>query len=215
MSLVVSNHHKYIFFHLPKNAGVSVSRILIAQENNLQFKRIGSYIFRKLFKTQDNFYFSLRHKKMKFFSSHIPCYKFQDIIEDKIFSSYLKFAVVRNPWDRMVSRYFYSKKIDNKFNNFDFDTFLDYDFLNNLHTVNQYKFCSDKNENFCLNQLIKFENINNDFNKISSQLFNKKDMLVHLNKSDHNYYREYYNNKTKDKVYKFCKKDIEFFEYEF
>ena len=115
----------------------------------------------------------------------------------------------------MVSRYFYSKKIDNKFNNFDFDTFLDYDFINNLHTVNQYKFCSDKNENFCLNRLIKFENINNDFNKISSQLFNKKDMLVHLNKSDHNYYREYYNNKTKDKVYKYCKKDIEFFEYEF
>ena len=40
-------------------------------------------------------------------------------------------------------------------------------------------------------------------------------MLVHLNKSEHKYYREYYDVETKDKIYKYCKKDIEFFEYEF
>ena len=36
MSLVVSKRYKYIFFHLPKNAGVSVSRMLIDQEKMLQ-----------------------------------------------------------------------------------------------------------------------------------------------------------------------------------
>ena len=67
MSLIVSNRYKYIFFHLPKNAGVSVSRMLIDQEKLLQFRRIFSFFSRKLFKTKDNFYFSKKNKKLIFF----------------------------------------------------------------------------------------------------------------------------------------------------
>ena len=36
MSLVISKKYKYIFFHLPKNAGVSVSSYLIDQEIKLK-----------------------------------------------------------------------------------------------------------------------------------------------------------------------------------
>ena len=215
MSLVVSKRYKYIFFHLQKNAGVSVSRMLIDQEKMLQIRRISSFFFRKLFKTKDNFYFSIKNRKFIFFRSHLPCYQFQDIIDKEIFSNYLKFAVVRNPWDRMISRFFYSKKVNIKFQNYDFEEFLKYDFENNMSVIDQYKYCTDKKNNFCLDEVIKFENLNNDFNKISSLLFNKKDMLNHLNKSDHKQYREYYNDFTKDKIYHYCKKDIEFFEYEF
>lgn len=215
MSLVVSKRYKYIFFHLPKNAGVSVSRMLIDQEKMLQVRRISSFFFRKFFKTKDNFYFSIKRRKFIFFKSHLPCYQFQDIIDEEIFSNYLKFAVVRNPWDRMVSRFFYSKKVNIKFKNYDFEEFLKYDLENNMSVIDQYKYCSDKKNNFCLDEIIKFENLNNDFNKISCLFFNKKDMLKHLNKSDHKQYREYYNNNTKDKIYHYCKKDIEFFEYEF
>ena len=215
MSLVVSKRYKYIFFHLPKNAGVSVSRMLINQEKMLQVRRISSFFFRKLFKTKDNFYFSIKRRKFIFFKSHLPCYQFQDIIDEEIFSNYLKFAVVRNPWDRMVSRFFYSKKINIKFKNYDFEEFLKYDLENNMSVIDQYKYCTDKKNNFCLDEVIKFENLNNDFNKISSLFFNKKDMLNHFNKSDHKQYREYYNDNTKDKIYYYCKKDIEFFEYEF
>lgn len=215
MSLVVSNRYKYIFFHLPKNAGVSVSRTLIDQEKLLKLRRISSFFFRKFFKTKDNFYFSLKYKKLIFFKSHSPCYKFQEIIDREVFSKYLKFAVIRNPWDRMVSRYFYSKKVNNKFKNYEFEEFLNHDLKTNIDIINQYEYCTDQENNFCLDEIIKFENLNEDFNKISSKIFNKKDMLSHFNKSDHKQYREYYNDKMKDKIYNFCKKDIEFFEYEF
>ena len=115
----------------------------------------------------------------------------------------------------MVSRFFYSKKVNIKFKNYDFEEFLKYDLENNMSVIDQYKYCTDKKNNFCLDEVIKFENLNNDFNKISSLFFNKKDMLNHLNKSDHKQYREYYNDNTKDKIYYYCKRDIEFFEYEF
>ena len=88
MSLIVSKRHKYIFFHLPKNAGVSVSRMLIDQEKLLQIRRIASLFFRKIFKTKDNFYFSPKDKKIIFFKSHLPCYQFQEIIDQKVFYNY-------------------------------------------------------------------------------------------------------------------------------
>ena len=81
--------------------------------------------------------------------------------------------------------------------------------------IDQFKFCTDVNNHFCLDLVLKFENLNEDFNNISLKFFNKKNMLLHLNKSEHKNYREYYDNETKDKIYKYCKKDIEFFKYEF
>ena len=48
MPLVISEKYKYIFFHLPKNAGVSVSRALINEEKLLQIKRYFAYISRRI-----------------------------------------------------------------------------------------------------------------------------------------------------------------------
>ena len=215
MSLIISKKYKYIFFHLPKNAGVSISRTLISQEKSLQFKRYISYLFRKIFQTRDNFYFSLEQRKFVFFKSHISCEDFFNIFGEDIFADYYKFAVVRNPWDRMVSRYFYTKKITNKFNQMSFDDFLKYDFEKNLYTINQYNFCLDKNKKICLNKIIKFETLYEDFNIVTSKIFQKQNMIKHLNKSEHKNYREYYNKDRRDKVFKFCKKDIDYFNYEF
>ena len=158
MSLIISKRHKYIFFHLPKNAGVSVSRILIKQENPLKMKRISSFFLRNFFKTKDNFYLSLKDKKLNFFNSHSPCYKIQKIIDKDTFSKFYKFAVIRNPWDRMVSRYFYSKKIDSSFKDLSFKEFLNFDLKNNMHIIDQFKFCTDVNNHFCLDLVLKFEN---------------------------------------------------------
>ena len=36
-------------------------------------------------------------------------------------------------------------------------------------------------------------------------------MLIHLNKSNHKNCREYYDDVSRDKIYKNCKDDIEFF----
>ena len=52
-----------------------------------------------------------------------------------------------------------------------------------MHVINQFKFCTDPNGKFCLDKVIKFENLNNDFNSVTQKFFNKKDMLIHLNKS--------------------------------
>jgi len=215
MSLVISKKYKYIFFHLPKNAGVSISRTLISQESILQIKRMTSFIFRNIFQTRDNFYYSIQKKKLFFFRSHITCGEFYKLMENEPILNYLKFAVIRNPWDRMVSRYFYSKKISDKFKDYTFKQFVDYDIRNNLSIIQQYNYCCDDRNNFCLDKVIKFENLNDDFNQVCSTIYNKKNILNHFNQSEHKKYQEYYDLNTKNKIYNTCKKDIDFFEYEF
>ena len=215
MPLVISKKHKYIFFHLPKNAGVSVSRALISQEKLLQIKRYFAYISRQLLTKKDNFYLSIKNKELIFFNSHITCYNFYDIFNKRCFNDYQKIAVVRNPWDRMVSRYFYSKKINKKFKDFTFDEFINFDIKNNMNVLNQYRFCTKDKKNFCIDKVIKFENLNKDFNELSLNIYGKKGLLKHSNSTDHDKYRDYYNEKLKNKIYKNFKQDLNFFDYEF
>ena len=115
----------------------------------------------------------------------------------------------------MVSRYFYSKKVSNFFENFSFEEFINYDIKNNLKVLNQFEFCTSDKSNFCLDRVIRFENINNDFTKIYKHIFDKSIILKSMNSTIHEDYKKYYDIKLKDKIYKNFKKDINYFKYEF
>ena len=123
--------------------------------------------------------------------------------------------MIRNPWDRLVSRYFYSKKIDLKFQNVTFKEFVNFDIKNNMHVLNQYKFCTKDKVSFCIDNVIKFENLNSDFNEISLNIYSKKNLLKHSNSTYHGKYKDYYNEELKNKIYKNFKDDLNFFDYEF
>ena len=56
MSLIISDKYKYIFFHLPKNAGVSVSSYLIKQELKLSIKKSIDYFRSFIYGKNNNFY---------------------------------------------------------------------------------------------------------------------------------------------------------------
>ena len=214
MSLVISDKYKYIFFHLPKNAGVYFSSFLINQEFKLKFiKKLNS--FTKLFFKKKNTYYLTKNYKFMQFNSHITCYDFFEIFNVNDFKDYFMFGVVRNPFDRQVSRYEYSKMISKKFQDFTFEEFVEYDLKKNLHVLKQFEFLKiNKNHNFIQN-FIKFENLNCELNIISKKLFNKEHDLLHLNKSSHNEYRKYYNLKTRNLIEKNLFKDLDFFTYEF
>jgi hypothetical protein len=216
MSLIISHKKKYIFFHLPKNAGVSISRALTNQENTLKVKRFFTYFQRFFLEKKDSFYLNLNPFEFFFYNSHIPCYKFYSYMKNSnILNNYYKFAVVRNSWDRMVSRYFYSKKISRRFQSFSFEEFIDYDLKNNMHVLQQYEFCTYDKKNICLNKIIRFENLEKDLDEVTLKLFNKTGLLIHANKSDRKKYRSYYNSKLKKKIHNAFEKDINFFNFTF
>jgi len=94
-------------------------------------------------------------------------------------------------------------------------------FINFLHLEDkkllaptQVSYIEDLNGNPRIDFVGRFENFENDWNKVCKQLGIKK-KLPHLNKSEHKNYRIYYNEELIEKVEELYKEDIEFFNYNF
>jgi len=124
------------------------------------------------------------------------------------FNDYQKFGTVRNPWDRVVSWW--------KFRKIEGETLLG--FLNDPSTYTSRDMLQDHfsiDNKIVINSYIRFENIQKDYNRVCNQIGVPTKELLHMNKSKHKHYTEYYNNETREIVAQRYKKDIEYFGYKF
>ncbi|EAL0655684.1 sulfotransferase family 2 domain-containing protein [Campylobacter coli] len=193
-------HDKYkcIFIHVPKVAGSSIERVIYQTD--------------------------------KWLVGHVKASDYTKFDKDK-FDSYFSFGFVRNPYDRVVSAYHYLKNdspdpCDIKWgrlhiNNLTFEEFIlslqDEEFkeeiLSKNHFSFQYKYLCDKNMNILVNFIGRFEKLDNDFKKILN-ILRRKDSLVHINKSKHLNYRDYYNSQTYKIIREIYRDDFEIFDYD-
>lgn len=131
--------------------------------------------------------------------------------------NYFKFAFVRNPWDRAVSAWAYSKKM-NYYNDIftrDINNFSR--FLEAIQIVPIWK------QKYCMSQTMftsgcdyvgKYETIQNDIKTISRRL-NIPLKLKSMNISNHGHYSQYYNTQDKVTVEKLFIEDINNYNYKF
>ena len=213
MSLVISKKNKLIFFHIPKNAGTSVSSLLLKNESFYYPWVILSKILRKIKKT-DNFFFDNFQKKIYLFTSHETVRTIERKISSEIYDNFFKFAVVRNPYSRFVSRYNYMKST-NTLKELSFPEFLKKHVELSLIADQQYRFLLNKNGKIGVNKIIKFENINEEMTEFSKANNLKLSKFKKLNISTTENYKDYYDTDTKKIVEDFCKEDLEFFNYSF
>jgi hypothetical protein len=147
---------------------------------------------------------------------------------DQDFTGYI-FTFTRNPWDRLVSVYFYlkngnttsgDKKDCNRYlaqySSFE-DMVLNWDdiLFNQIHFKEQYKWVCDDNGELIPDFIGRFENLQEDFDIICDKIGIPQQQLPHKNKSKHKHYTEYYDDETKQIVAEKYAKDIEYFGYEF
>jgi len=173
-------------------------------------------------------YHGMRHHTYRWYLKNFP----SDYI-DKCF----KFTIVRNPWDRLVSWYFYNswrrdlpscKKIYHPATKKGFSNWIlsgcphhwkKMDGTNwskeKLDPLTQSDFLLDEYGKIDMDFIGRFEKLQKDFNKICDKLGIKKEKLPYLNRSCHKHYSEYYDEETKQIVAERFKKDIEYFRYKF
>lgn len=149
---------------------------------------------------------------------------------NKDFNNYYKFCFVRNPWDRLLSSYFFlkagglnetdanwAKKHLANCNSFeDFVTnYLEKDFvLDYIHFKPQFEFICINNK-IIVNKVYRYEDIKLSIEDINKVL-NIDIALNHHNKSSNKkIYKDYYNDHTMKTVAKLYKKDIDLFKYKF
>lgn len=132
------------------------------------------------------------------------------------------FCIVRNPWSRMVSAYFYLKQYGFywKENNIqtvddfpswdDFIMNLNYDTnsWNNLKT-NQVKWYEGVDP-----VILRAETLNSDF-KVIQDMLECQNPLGYINTSKHEDYRSYYTTEQRDLISRVFEEDIDTFKYSF
>ncbi len=141
-------------------------------------------------------------------------------VREHIFSSEIEnlapitFTVIRNPWDRVVSMYSFIKNYIRCLVVTDFNDFV-------LHKIKIWTFGKHKLSTpqirwieSGVTYLLRFENLKEDF-KIIQDIFQCYEPLKFVNKSEHENYRTYYNDETRQVVAELFKEDIKAFGYEF
>ena len=198
-----SEKHKCVFIHVNKTAGRSISMAL--------FGNVREHITVKEL-------FNLDYNKPETEKRLEKCrvdYRYE--LLKKYWDHYFKFVIVRNPWDRKLSDFFFGKREGIVAADIDFITYINNNHLNNdLWNSPGLEWVEDKNGNIDKNIFMgKFENLQNDFNIICDKINIPRRKLPHLNSSTHSPYWEYYNDEIKEMVEEKYKKDIEAFGYEF
>lgn len=120
-----------------------------------------------------------------------------------------KFACVRNPWDRVVSAYFFEK--NNLSHSMSFEQYC-----RNINMPNMYDFY--QLYDVSLDYLISYENLLTDVQTVCNilGLTFDKDTFPHDKKGDRNSdYKVYYNQTTRKLIKDKYVKDIEYFKYRF
>ena len=126
------------------------------------------------------------------------------------YNNYKKFTIIRNPYDKMVSWYFYLKKnLGENYNVIEFNEWIK-DPSKFWHADDpvgylkpQFEWIDDTVE------IIKFENINKELNNFFGEIIS----LPISNKSNRNHYLEYYNKESLNIIYNRYKKDFKKFNY--
>jgi len=198
--MVVCHTRKIIFIHIPKTAGSSIEHLL-RDEGKYELDFIG-----------------VRNGRS---THHYMGIELKMILKE-LYPKYYKFSFVRNPYDRIISEYFWCriKDVGYKFNK-TFDEFLDYveDVIKNKkffkpiendHFIPQYSFLFFNNK-LLVNNIFKYEDIETIVPLIKKKL-KINTVLQHLNKSNKNEIT--LTDQQKERIYNLYKNDFQTFNYE-
>jgi hypothetical protein len=166
---IVSRLNSYIFFHIPKCGGTSISEILPNKENVRLIEHT------HLNYTDTKFTFEVNGEINDF-------YKFK------------KFAIIRNPFYRTISLFKYIKKhtdhhLHQRIINYDFTQFCY--FLRNVgdnSITSCFQHICDENEELDKGlRIFKLEELNDNLEEISDIIGKKITNIPHINKSSYHY----------------------------
>jgi len=206
--MLISEKHQFIFIHIYKTAGTSITYALMPYcVSNLKFN-----LHRLLRK------FQINHFQPQPYSKHITAKELKSQLGEAEFNRHFRFSFVRNPWDWQVSLYnFMINHPEHPKHSFirDLGSFENYiHWRNEKGIFSQKKYLSDADENLLVDYIGKFETLAKDFDVICRKI-GIQASLPHLHKSKKIPYQNFYTSETRDIVYNLCKEDIELFGYSF
>lgn len=209
--ILISHFHQAIFIHIPKNAGQSIELSFLS-DIGLSYENRAPLLLRPRVNCDNNSPPRL---------AHLTARQYVELkyIPQKMYTSYYKFCVCRNPWDRAFSLYKFLTDQSKPFNQFVKDDFTK-KIYKELHwfAMNQARFIQNQTQDLLVDRVIRFERLESEFNEVATRLNLKTKQLTHTNKSNNSKkidYREAYCEKSKRIIADLYQEDINLFGYSF
>jgi len=210
--MLISYQSGFCFIHIEKAAGSSIQDALRRWSDH----KIRSRLRRRLTLLGPLNRVGGLYKAVQF-SEHAVAREVQECLPPEVYASLFKFAFVRNPWDRLVSRQAHLlRSTDRRRHSFvsrmeNFEEFIKWEIERGAF---QSCYVTDEKGIRIVDFIGYYEMLNEDFAKVCAQLKIQAE-LPHANISQHKDYRTYYTPKTRDLVAAEFKRDIEMFGYTF
>jgi hypothetical protein len=198
--MVICHNKRCIFIHIPKTAGTSIEQF-IKDNNNNPIILLGVKNGRSM--------------------HHYSALEIKSLFPD-IFSKYYKFSFVRNPYDRLLSEYYWCKipnvgfkygKTKLEFLYYVSNVIKQKSYFKNIfndHFIPQYMFVYNTNNELLVNHLFKYEDLDIAIEFIKKKI-NINKSLDKLNKT--NTEKTEWSNIEKEIIYSLYEKDFLYFQY--
>jgi hypothetical protein len=211
--MLISFEHRFLFIHVGKAAGTSIQRALQDHVTPLSHAwwRRALPMLGPLNRVGGMY-------RVVEFREHVTAAVVQRCLPASVYAGLYTFTFVRNPWDRLVSRYAYlCQTMAHRHHRLakampDFATYVRWEI--GRGSEHQHLFVTDRQGNLIVDLVGKFEKLQDDFATVGRRL-GLPGELPRSNESRHRDYREYYDERTRRLVEEHFRRDIEMFGYDF
>jgi hypothetical protein len=233
--MIISHTHKFIFIKSEKTAGTSVESALsqfcsgndvVTPINDYRHNRDenGNFLHQSMNAEE---FIKLDLPNLQ----HVDALTIRRMVPDDVWDSYLKFSITRNPWDRIISDFFWKKRQDPAikprkrfyhyfgvpFNELNHVQGMFKEFLNSDQWTNNDRFYVIDNQ-LCVDFAIRYERLSEDLSDVCKKLELDNCSLPRLKsgmRQKNHHYSEYFDEESKSIVAEKHKNDIRLFDYKF
>jgi Sulfotransferase family len=207
--MIISHRHKFIFTAIPKTGTHSVRRALRDHMEDGDCEQVGLFVQKRLpFAPLA----ALGH-------GHISLMQVRPFLGEENFARYLKFAFVRNPFDRFVSYCAFVTRDDGAFLRQPQDVMRYFLFkerpLDHLLFQPQHTLVTDEEGRLLADVVGRVEDMQRSYDEICTRIGIPSAVLDRVNSTEHGTFRDYYDAELIEGVAEVYRRDLDLFGYRF
>lgn len=207
--MIVSHRHRFIFAAVPKTGSHSVRQALRPYLGGEDIEQVGLFV-NKRFPYPE--LASIQH-------GHLSLQQVRPFLGEEAFAGYLKFAFVRNPFDRFVSYCSFMTRHHGYFDRDPRGTMKQFLFevrpMDHIHFQPQCGLLIDENGGLLADMVGRVEEMQVSYDEICLRIGIPGAPLEQVNSSRRGDYRQYYDQALIDGVAELYRRDLDLFRYQF
>lgn len=203
--MIISHKYKFIFIKTQKTASTSIEVFL---SDHCGEQDILTPVFTHVDTHKPRNRSSFNYT---FMAPHLSAKKIKQLVPKNIWESYFKFCVERNPWDRMISCYYYTQyRVGHPIS-------LEEYFNMNRFCKNAHLYLDDEDK-ILVDKFIYYENLNEGLQEVLDYLGIPFSGSLDIRakgefRTDRRHYKEVLTQRQADIITEQCKKEIELHGY--